>query len=239
MTSAKKMTVEMVKKLASEDDLKLYSYITDRAELVSREIEKLVKKDSGKKGGGILVYGPQNAGKTIIASMLADYFGENGLSVVVTQPVVDRPDVPKDRLYSRSGIEKKIVSFETKQDLVNIFGKNDVVVVDEIQFVSHEMQTYFLKEARHFVERGGWLVSIGCLHTSQGAEFLLPAILNERSTKSYEVTSTCQKCGGIGARWNQRLVDGKPTSIDDPELLAPSSNVSYEPRCDECHVTFG
>lgn len=233
------MTVEDVKKRATDDEMELYSYVVDRADRVAREIAGIIKKNRSTKGGIVLVYGPQNAGKTITACALMDELNGMDMSFAASQPDVNRPDVPKDRYYSRSGVEKKVESFRTKSDLVKLFGKNDVVIIDEIQFVPYEFQTYFIKEAMHFVERGGWLVAIGCLFTAQAGEFLLPAVLKERAVKFYEMTSTCQKCGNRGARLNQRLIDGKPTSYDDPELVVPSGNVTYEPRCDDCHVIFG
>lgn len=235
----KKIAVEQIKKLATADDLELYSYVTVRAESVAGEIIDLINMDRNHDGGIIFVYGPQNAGKTIIACIVADELGDNGKQIIATQPDVDRPDVPKDRYFSRSGVERKVESFKTKSQLSNLLSKSDVLIVDEVQFVNHKMQSYFLKDVMDFVERGGWLIALGCLYTAQEGEFLLPAILKERATKSYEITSTCQKCGARGARLNQRLVNGKPTSINDPELLSPSEDVSYEPRCDECHVIFG
>lgn len=38
---------------------------------------------------------------------------------------------------------------------------------------------------------------------------------------------------------NQRLVNGKPTVEGDPDLLAPSDEVVYEPRCRDCYVMLG
>lgn len=239
MSRLGKLNVEDIKRRSTADELELYSYVAISAETTAQEIVSKIKKERLDKGGVILVYGPQNSGKTITACVILDDLGSNGLKIVATQPDVNRPDVPKDRYYSRSGIERKVKSFATKSDLVKLFGKNDVVVVDEIQFVPYEFQAYFLKEAMHFVDRGGWLVAIGCLYTSQRGEFLLSALLKERAAKYYELTSTCQKCGNKGARLNQRLINGKPTSVDDPELVKPSKTVSYEPRCDECHVMFG
>lgn len=238
-TGMKKMTADEVKRLATEDELELYSYVTDRAGEVSREIIGVVKGASSDKGGLVIVYGPQNSGKTIMACMVVEGLEGNDKTVIAAQPDVDRSDVPRGRYLSRSGVEKKVVSFKSKAQIEKIFADNDVVIVDEFHFIPHEIQSYFLKEAEDFVDRGGWVIVVGIVFTSQGAEFVLPALMKERADFVFEMTSTCQKCGQRGARYNQRLVDGRPTAAVDPELWEPSERVVYEPRCGECQVVLG
>lgn len=232
-------TVEEIKRLASADELSLYSYVMDRAEEITAAIIDTIKKAKVDEGGIVFVYGAQNSGKTIVACSLLDELSKNGLVVVPTQPDAGRPDVPKDKYYSRTGVVRKVHSFVGKKDIQDIFHKSDVVIIDEVQFVPFEIQSYLLKEIMAFVERGGWVVCVGVLFTAQGGEFLLPALLKDRAIITYEMTSTCQKCGNRGARFNQRLVDGQPTNSDDPELLIPSDRVIYEPRCEECYVKIG
>ncbi len=232
-------TVEEIKRLASADELSLYSYVMDRAEEVSSAISNTISKAKVYDGGIVFVYGAQNSGKTIVACSLLDELSKDGLVVIPTQPNVSRPDVPKNKFYSRTGVVRKVRSFSDKNDIRSIFHKSDVVIIDEIHFVPFEIQSYLLKEIMAFVERGGWVVCIGVLLTSQGGEFLLPAVLKDRAVMVCEMTSTCQKCGNRGARFNQRLVGGRPTSSDDPELLVPSERVVYEPRCSDCYVKIG
>ena len=231
--------VRAVKKPATPEELELYSYVQDNALRVANEIAQGVLASPVDKGGIVLVYGVQNSGKTIVACKLLDLLAEHGRKVIASQPGVNRPDVPKGKYYSRSGVEKRVVSFDSKTDIVKMFNQADVVIVDEIQFVPYELQVAFLKEVTSFVERGGWLLAIGVVMTAQGGEFLLPAILKERSVKTYELTATCQKCGRKGARLNQRLINGIPTVSEDPELIAPSDKVVYEPRCSDCVVVVG
>lgn len=232
--------IESIKKLATPEELELYSYVSDRAELVAEEVVTLVKQ--GNKtgdGGSVFIYGPQNAGKTLAACLILDMLSQNGLVVTAIQPEVDRSDVPKDRYFSRSGVERQVHSVGDRTKLMQIFSKSDVVIIDEVQFFPHDFQSFFLKVVTDFIERGGWVIPVGVLYTAQASEFLLSAVLKERATQTFELTATCQKCGVRGAKLNQRLVNGVPTTSDDPELLAPSANVLYEPRCNDCHVTSG
>jgi len=234
------VTVEDIKKRATSEELELYSYVTDKAENVADEIVDMIKMATKSGDGGmVFVYGPQNSGKTLVACLVSDLLVTNSLVVTPIQPNVDRPDVPKDRYYSRSGVDLKVRSYSDKGDLEKLFTKSDVVIIDEVQFTQPELQSYFLKMVLDFVERGGWVVNVGVLYTSQASEFLLSAVLKDRAVKSFGLTATCQKCGVRGATLNQRLVNGIPTTADDPELIAPSATVSYEPRCVDCHVIIG
>jgi thymidine kinase len=233
-------TVEDIKRRATSEELELYSYVTDKADSVAEEIVEMVKLGMKSGDGGmIFVYGPQNSGKTLVACLVADHLTSKKLIVSPIQPNVDRPDVPKDRYYSRSGVDLSVKSYSNKSDLEKLFSKSDVVIVDEVQFTQPELQSYFLKMVLDFVERGGWVVNIGVLYTSQASEFLLSAVLKDRAMKTFGLTATCQKCGARGATLNQRIVKGVPTSSTDPELIAPSEDVSYEPRCKDCHVIIG
>lgn len=236
----KKLRVEEVKRLATPEELELYSYVADRAYGIAQEIAQHIRSSSEEEEGGIFfVYGPVNAGKSLVVVDVMDELEKNGLKVASAQPNVDRPDVPLNLIYSRAGVERPSFSFKTKAEIERLFHENDVVVVDEVNFIHHELQIYFLAEVMRFVERGGWLVAVGMLYTSQRGEFLLSAVLKERAVKSWQVTATCQKCGNLGAHLNQRLVGGRPTESEDPDLLAPSDKVVYEPRCSECHIIIG
>jgi len=172
-------------------------------------------------------------------SMQGKLLKDKGIAVGCGQPKVDRSDVLDGLFYSRSGLKSQVMSFGSKRDIDQLFTKYDVVIIDEIHFVPYELQIYFLRELMRFVDRGGVFVGVGIVYTAQGGEFLLPAILKERAKITYELTATCQKCGRRGARWDQRLVNGVPSDFEDPDYLAPSDKVTYEPRCDDCHVTIG
>lgn len=228
------------KRLSTKDELELYSYVAENAETVVDEVSELVKVGlKTGEGGLIFIYGPVYSGKTLAACLLVDRFSSKSLNLAAIQPEVGRPDVPTDKYFSRSGIEKKVESVNSKSEILKIFDKSEVVIIDEVQFFPAEIQSYLLKVILDYVERGGWVVALGMLHTAQRSEFLLSAVLKDRAFKSYSLTSTCLKCGKRGAVYNQRTVGGLPTSTNDPELLPPSVTVMYEPRCEDCHVIIG
>jgi thymidine kinase len=171
--------------------------------------------------------------------MLVDRLEHKEINLVAIQPEVGRPDVPTDKYFSRSGVEKKVESVSNKQSILKLFDKHDVVIIDEVQFFSSDLQSFLLKVISDYVERGGWVIAMGMLYTAQRSEFLMSAVLKDRSFKNYPLVATCLKCGKNNAIYNQRTVDGLPTTADDPELIAPSMTVTYEPRCSDCHVIIG
>lgn len=240
MNKSNIVTLESVKKLATPEELELYSYVEDRAESVVDEVVEMIKGGIKTGDGGLLfVYGPVYSGKTLTACLLVDRLQNADRKLAAIQPEVSRSDVPTDKYFSRSGVEKKVESVSSKKAILKIFDKHDVVIIDEVQFFSSEIQSFLLKVIIDYVARGGWVVVFGMLYTAQRGEFLLSAVLKDRSYKNYSLFATCLKCGKRGAQYNQRTVDGFPTSADDPELLAPSNIVAYEPRCSDCHVIIG
>ena len=77
-------------------------------------------------------------------------------------------------------------------------------------------------------------MGLGVLHSARNTEFLLTALLLERADKVYTLLANCQRCGKPNAEISQRLIDGKEVGSGTPEIMPPSSHVSYEPRCWEC-----
>ncbi len=229
-----------VKKKSTPDELELYAYVSAKAEEMVDEIADMVKVGLKTGDGGLLfVYGPVYSGKTLAACLLVDRLEHKNINLAAIQPEVQRPDVPTDKYFSRSGIEKKVESVTDKKDILKVFDKHDVVIIDEVQFFPPEIQSFLLKVISDYVERGGWVIAMGMLYTSQASEFLMSAVLKDRSFKSFPLIATCLKCGKNTAVFNQRTVKGLPTSSEDPELIAPSETVTYEPRCVDCHVIIG
>lgn len=215
----------------------LYSYVDERAERIAKEIADLVGEVSLDQGGVVFVYGTRYGGKTLMAIKLSKLFkGKTKLACAV--PDVKRSDLKQGYLYSKSGLKIPAQSIGSVGEVEELFDNHEVVIFDSVQFIAYDMQSHFLKEVDEFVERGGWFIGIGLLYTSQRTEFLISALIRHRATREFHVQSTCEKCGRRKADYQQRLVDGKPPSVGDPEILPPSDRVVYEARCEECHVVY-
>jgi len=229
-----------MKKIEDPDKVNgIYAFVLKNAQNTSDDIINLIANSSLDDGGMLFVHGPERSGKSIVAINLFNKLPNtklNGRKVFFCQPLVNRSDVPNEKIMSRSGISMPVFSFANKSDIEKLFHDNDIVIIDEIQFTPAELQSFLIREMKIFVERGGWVVTIGLLYNSQGAEFIISALLSERANKTYNLYSMCQMCGRKAYRYCQRLIDNKIANIDEPELLPPSSVVSYEPRCKDCFV---
>lgn len=218
----------------------IYGFVLDNAKKVSLEIFETIRKSTVDSGGIYFVEGPERSGKSIVAMELDRRVRKNkrlgNRKVVFCQPLVDRVDVPRGKIFSRAGKAMKAISFEGKEKIEQIFHDNDIVVMDEVQFVPSDLQSYLLQEIMMFIERGGWFIGLGLRLNSQKGEFIFTALLISRAVKSFKMTALCQMCGRKTDNYNQRLIDGVPATIDEPELLEPSKSVSYEPRCEDCLI---
>lgn len=231
-------TVSRYKKVADAHELKLYQYVDDKALKVCHEIAQQIKSTPVDQGKLIVVTGPMNSGKSIVAIRLPDILKEVDAKrkAVNIQPLLDRPDIVAGKIYSRLGITSPAISFSTKQEIEDIFYQNDIVIVDEFQFIPYDLQSYFVKEARQFMERGGWVIAIGLKDTAVNGEFIISALLIERADYVYSLVATCQMCGKKNAVYSQRLINNRAASDKDDLLVNPSAKVTYEPRCRDCLV---
>lgn len=217
----------------------IYSFVSDGASNIAQDICNIVADGSLDKGQILMVLGPEKSGKSMVGINLKKLFDKamvKNRSLVFSQPKVDRPDVPFNKIVSRIGEETEAISFESKIEIEKIFHEHQVVVMDEVQFVPADLQSYLLYEITLFVERGGIFIGIGLDHTSQGGEFIFAALLKSRANKVFKLFALCQMCGRKADKYSQRLINGIPATIDTPLLLSPSEKVSYEPRCDECFI---
>lgn len=217
----------------------IYRIIVDIAKETAKEIITIIDDSPLDHGKIIMIVGPERSGKSVVALDLAEIVEKKKLKnrrIAFAQPSVDRSDVPNNKIFSRTGGEIKAFSFKSKSQVEDLFYDNEIVVIDEIQFTPYDLQSYLLQEIMLFVERGGVFIGIGLDYTSQHGEFVFTALLKERSYKTFRLSSLCQMCGKKADKYNQRLIDGIPASLDTPALLSPSATVTYEPRCEDCLV---
>lgn len=218
----------------------IYSFVLENCHKIASETFKTIGKAPLDKGGIFFIEGPVKSGKSLVAMDLDKLFRKEknllNRKFIFCQPLVDRTDVPRGKIFSRAGTTMKALSFKNKEAIEQIFHDYDVVVMDEVQFVPSGLQSYLLQEIMMFIERGGWFIGLGLHYTSQKGEFIFPTLLISRAEKSFRMPALCQMCGSKTDKYNQRLINGIPATIEEPELLEPSSVVTYEPRCEQCLV---
>jgi thymidine kinase len=62
-------------------------------------------------------------------------------------------------------------------------------------------------------------------------------LLMAQAEKVDKLQAICVRCGRPASR-TQRLINGRPASVDDPVILVGASEV-YEARCRHCHEVPG
>lgn len=105
----------------------------------------------------------------------------------------------------------------------------DVIAIDEANFFE---QT--LVEASHELADSGKRVIIsGIDQNFRGEPFRPLPELMAAAEYVEKLRAICARCGKPATR-NQRLIDGEPAHIDDPEVLVGAEE-TYEARCRDCH----
>jgi len=107
------------RKQVSKEELPLYFYVEEKADLVASDISKVINASDSDEGGIIFVEGPKNSGKTLTALRLIKLISKKK-KLVCAQPKLDRPDVCDGYFYSRSGIKKEVISFATAKEIKEI-----------------------------------------------------------------------------------------------------------------------
>jgi thymidine kinase len=130
---------------------------------------------------------------------------------------------------------RRIIKEESQQKEI------DVVAIDEGQFFSDEI----ILLADELAEEGYRVIIAGLDTDFAGRGFGPIPELMARAEYVSKLHAVCVKCSNPATR-NQRLIDGKPASIDDPIVVVgtgsatkwdvnPRRDEKYEPRCRACH----
>ena len=212
-----------------------FSYTIRAARRLARDIAKQIVVQS-PRGGIFFVAGPTRAGKTLTAILLSNWLDRYHVPYTVAHPQSERDDIVSGKLVSRYGGEIAAKGYRSAKDIRTVFSDAKIVIIDEPQFTHLPIQSLLLQEAIRFKNGGGWCVFTGLLYTSARGKFPLSEQLVTLSDHLYQMYATCSVCGNHKAKYSQRLLHGKPVSSKSSQLMPPSSSVSYEPRCEQCHI---
>ncbi|KKT44027.1 MAG: Thymidine kinase [Microgenomates group bacterium GW2011_GWC1_44_37] len=235
-------TLDIITQMQSSTSLSgqsLYSFVENKATLLSSLLYKKIKKSPIEHSHFSIIVGSSCSGKSL--TLIKLYWSLNkkppeNKQVIFCQPMVDRRDVVKDYIRSRTKEGIPAISFSSKSQIEKIFHDYDVVIVDEIQLTPHDLQSYFLKELHLFLDRGGFFVCAGLDYNSLGGEFIFPALLKTRAHKIHHLYSLCSMCGKPADRFDQRLINGIPANVNMPDFVGPTDSITYEPRCSDCLI---
>ena len=145
-----------------------------------------------------------------------------------------------EKVYSENkGIDGILIEEEikksnskNKEEILEILkDEKDVnlVAIDEVQFFDEGI----IDVVEELVDKGIRVAMSGLDLDFRGEPFDITAKLLAKSEFITKLQAVCMKCGKPATR-SQRIVNGKPASIDS-EIIQIGEKESYEPRCRRCH----
>ena len=141
---------------------------------------------------------------------------------------VKRAIIAKQKVFV---FKPKIDNRYSKTDVVSHKDEKDVnlVAIDEVQFFDEGI----IDVVEELVDKGIRVAMSGLDLDFRGEPFDITAKLLAKSEFITKLQAVCMKCGKPATR-SQRIVNGKPASIDS-EIIQIGEKESYEPRCRRCH----
>ncbi|MYD44036.1 MAG: thymidine kinase [Gammaproteobacteria bacterium] len=110
-----------------------------------------------------------------------------------------------------------------------ILPTTEVVAIDEAQFLDDGIT----QVVELLAMAGKRVIVVGTDMDFRGEPFGPMGALLARAEEVTKLTAICVVCGERATR-NQRLIDGKPATVDGPTIQVGGAE-SYEARCRDCH----
>lgn len=135
-----------------------------------------------------------------------------------------------DEVASHSGYRVPCICIDKAEDiLTHLDGEEEVVAVDEVQFLNKEIITV----SDILADKGIRVILAGLDTDFRGEPFGCMDVLLARAEFITKLAAVCVKCGNPATR-TQRFIDNVPAAYDDQVVLVGTTE-SYEPRCRHCH----
>lgn len=153
--------------------------------------------------------------------------------IVVFKPKIDQR-YSENEVVSHCGSKVNSVVIEHAKEIYQYVDDDvDVIAIDEVQFFDHEI----IDVCTYYANRGKRVMAAGLDMDFKGEPFGVMPILITIAEFVTKLTAVCTVCGAPATR-TQRLINGKPASVNDPIILVGASE-SYEARCRHCHKVEG
>jgi thymidine kinase len=138
---------------------------------------------------------------------------------------------------SSRGLQKTIPALALSEPaaLLNYSEDYDVIVIDEVQFFNESL----IPVIRKLLDKGIKVIVSGLDTDFRKEPFgVCMPILLCIAKKVVKLKAVCQVCRKHNATYTQRLINGEPAGREDDIVVIDDGTreVSYEPRCNDCHV---
>lgn len=149
--------------------------------------------------------------------------------IMVFKPVIDnRYSETKVVSHAGSSVESHVIN-KAVEILKMVKPTTQVVAIDEAQFFDDEI----CDVCSELASRGIRVMAAGLDTDFRGEPFgPMPKLITQAEFVT-KLAAVCNKCGAPATR-TQRIVNGKPASYNEPQILVGASE-SYEARCRHCH----
>lgn len=154
--------------------------------------------------------------------------------VIVFKPKID-DRYSKDEVVSHNNRRIKSINISKASDIYQYISDPlpYAIAIDEVQFLDDEV----INVCEKYADKGVRVIVAGLDKDFRGEPFGVMPLLLARAEYVTKLEAICQVCGAPATR-TQRLINGKPASVDDPIILVGAKE-QYEARCRHCHVVLG
>lgn len=180
-----------------------------------------------------IVTGPMFAGKSeeLIRRIKRLEYAKK--KVLVFRPRIDNR-YSLDEVVSHSNNRRKSIVIDAAKNILPFISEDTyAVVIDEIQFLDHEL----IPLSEHLANIGIRVILGGLDSDFRGEPFPVTAEMMARAEFVTKLTAICVRCGSPATK-TQRIVNGKPAHYLDPIVVVGAAE-AYEPRCRHCHEVLG
>ena len=180
-----------------------------------------------------IVTGPMFAGKSeeLIRRIKRLEYAKK--KVLVFRPRIDKR-YSLDEVVSHSNNRRKSIVIDAAKNILPFISEDTyAVVIDEIQFLDHEL----IPLSEHLANIGIRVILGGLDSDFRGEPFAVTSEMMARAEFVTKLTAICVRCGSPATK-TQRIVNGKPAHYLDPIVVVGAAE-AYEPRCRHCHEVLG
>ena len=180
-----------------------------------------------------IVTGPMFAGKSeeLIRRIKRLEYAKK--KVLVFRPRIDNR-YSLDEVVSHSNNRRKSIVIDAAKNILPFISEDTyAVVIDEIQFLDHEL----IPLSEHLANIGIRVILGGLDSDFRGEPFDVTSEMMARAEFVTKLTAICVRCGSPATK-TQRIVNGKPAHYLDPIVVVGAAE-AYEPRCRHCHEVLG
>lgn len=154
--------------------------------------------------------------------------------VIVFKPKIDNR-YSDDEVVSHNNRRIKSINISKASDIYQYISNPlpYAIAIDEVQFLDEEV----INVCEKYANKGVRVIVAGLDKDFRSEPFGVMPLLLARAEYVTKLEAICQVCGAPATR-TQRLINGRPASIDDPIILVGAKE-QYEARCRHCHVVLG